>query len=299
MKYIELIFDFIVGIQWPLVIVTLCVIFRKPLFELIRKFKGVEYRRSGEGHELKANFDELKEKSKDLQIEEDVELSPKPISDPKTSILEAYKNLIESAEKKLEELNISLAKENYHNDALSYLSYTGVFSPDIESIIQNIEFIHHNVKRRPPRDINIESAENYLAIVKKIEKIINALDSLPALNLNAITFFLMVLYTIIDSNKHNDISFDTIHKHIEDGTILDFIAEIDETNYVEDVLKGGTWNNFREIYVQSLQSICRGYKGKERRKFGIENSGLCLLATWTNSIIADGSGWHPDKDLLQ
>jgi len=38
-----------------------------------------------------------------------------------------------------------------------------------------------------------------------------------------------------------------------------------------------------------------GYAGNERRKWGIENLGLCLLLAWTNKIIQQGSGWYPNE----
>jgi hypothetical protein len=38
-----------------------------------------------------------------------------------------------------------------------------------------------------------------------------------------------------------------------------------------------------------------GYAGNERRKWGIENLGLCLLLAWTNEIIQQGSGWYPSE----
>jgi hypothetical protein len=34
-----------------------------------------------------------------------------------------------------------------------------------------------------------------------------------------------------------------------------------------------------------LKSILGGYAGDERRKWGVENSGLCLLLAWTNELI--------------
>jgi hypothetical protein len=42
-----------------------------------------------------------------------------------------------------------------------------------------------------------------------------------------------------------------------------------------------------------LQRMCNAYSGDERKKWGVENSGLCLLLAWTNEIIQQGSGWHP------
>jgi len=36
---------------------------------------------------------------------------------------------------------------------------------------------------------------------------------------------------------------------------------------------------------EKLNEILGGYQGKEPRKWGIENNGLCLLLAWTNELI--------------
>jgi hypothetical protein len=51
--------------------------------------------------------------------------------------------------------------------------------------------------------------------------------------------------------------------------------------------------------VRHLQSIYGGYAGQERRKWGIENKGLCLLVAWTMEIIQQGSGWQSNEDIAQ
>ena len=55
--------------------------------------------------------------------------------------------------------------------------------------------------------------------------------------------------------------------------------------------------NFEGNYVRHLQSIYGGYAGQERRKWGVENKGLCLLIAWTTEIIQRGSGWQANEDV--
>lgn len=47
--------------------------------------------------------------------------------------------------------------------------------------------------------------------------------------------------------------------------------------------------------IKRLQDFRDCHSGNEMRKWGIENSGLCLLLAWTNEMIQQGSGWYPSE----
>jgi len=51
--------------------------------------------------------------------------------------------------------------------------------------------------------------------------------------------------------------------------------------------------NFVRYYHEQMHQMYDGYAGNERRKWGIENYGLCILLAWTNEIIQHGAGWYP------
>ena len=296
------IIEFVAEIKWPIAAVVLGLIFKKPLSELITKTKNFEYRKNSDGHEVTASFVSagLVDAKQNLKITNNAgEPSQEELPDPKLSIIEAYKNLEIAAEQKLKELNISLSETNFKGRALSYLSYKGAFSPKIESAIQDIQFLRNQVVHSSAENIDKEDAIDYLSVIHKIEKIVNALDRLPAMHLNAITMILRNISVILDSNKYTEISIDEIHEHIENGTILDFISGFDEARELKGIIESDLWEGFDKFYVQSLQSIYYGYAGNERRKWGIQNSGICLLLAWTNEIIQMGSGWHPNTDLSE
>jgi hypothetical protein len=63
--------------------------------------------------------------------------------------------------------------------------------------------------------------------------------------------------------------------------------------------RGNDEVNFEGHYVRHLKSIYGGYAGQERRKWGVENKGLCLLVAWTMEIIQQGSGWQSNEDVSQ
>lgn len=289
-------------LAWPIAVVVLGVLFKRPLSELIKNIKNIKFIKNKEGIQVNTSFlaTGLEDAKQNLEIQNTDKLpNQQKLSDPKLAILEAHKSLEILAEKKLKELNANLEQEEFKGTALSYLDYKGSFSPKIESVIRDIQFLRNQVAHSNSGDIDEEDAKDYLKVVQKIEKIIDALDTLPAMNLNAITMIMRNISVILDSNKYTDISIADIHRHIEDGTVLDFIANLDEAHELKGIMASELWKGFDKFYVQSLQSIYFAYAGDERRRWGIENSGICLLLAWTNEIIQMGSGWHANTDLSE
>ena len=45
------------------------------------------------------------------------------------------------------------------------------------------------------------------------------------------------------------------------------------------------WEEFRAWYVAGISENCRSMEGSERRKYGIENNGICLLISYTAEIL--------------
>jgi len=101
---------------------------------------------------------------------------------------------------------------------------------------------------------------------------------------------------MIDTGKYQDITIEEVKREIEKGTVLEYVAERGGTDIdLSLITKAETWPNFRSFYIEHLQSIYNAYSGNERRKWGVQNSGLCLLLAWTNEIIQQGSGWHSSE----
>jgi hypothetical protein len=118
------------------------------------------------------------------------------------------------------------------------------------------------------------------------------------MELTALTLLILQLNKLIDSGEYDDITIDEIHNHINDGTILRFLGERgQEGNF--SIHSGKTYGDFESFYVKQLQSLYDAYAGDERRKWGVQNKGLCLLLAWTNEIIQKGSGWKPNMNISE
>ena len=107
----------------------------------------------------------------------------------------------------------------------------------------------------------------------------------------SLTSLILSINSLIDSGKYNDITISDVHTAIENKTLLRFIQkkcgpDIDLSIH----LKSNAYGDFESFYEQKINQIYGGYAGDERRKWRIENLGLCLVLAWTNEIIQSGEG---------
>lgn len=58
-------------------------------------------------------------------------------------------------------------------------------------------------------------------------------------------------------------------------------------------LESTAYGDFENYYEEKIYQIYSGYAESERRKWGVERLGLCLVLAWTNEIIQ----WGDDLEL--
>lgn len=116
----------------------------------------------------------------------------------------------------------------------------------------------------------------------------------------ALTVLTLELNHLLDTGKYDDITIEEVHKHIDGGTILQFLRDRAGDDIDLSILMDSkTYGDFQGFYVKHLQSIYDAYAGKENRKWGVKNKGLCLLIAWTNEIIQQGTGWRPNENISE
>lgn len=115
---------------------------------------------------------------------------------------------------------------------------------------------------------------------------------------SALTLLILELNHLVDTGRYDGITLAEVKSHIRAGDVLQFLR--DRTGDDSDFsmfLDAGGYQGFDRFYSTYLQSILDAYGGKERRKWRVENRGLCLLIAWTNEIIQQGHGWRPDNNI--
>lgn len=108
------------------------------------------------------------------------------------------------------------------------------------------------------------------------------------MKVSALTLLILHLNALVDSGKYNDISIPDIHRAIEGKRVLRFLKERVGQDIDLSIHLSNTWGDFEAFYEEKLSDIYGGYAGNERRKWGVQNLGLCLLIAWTNEIVQQG-----------
>lgn len=109
------------------------------------------------------------------------------------------------------------------------------------------------------------------------------------LTLSGITAFLFEMNAAIDTGRYADLSVEEVEDHIEDGDLLDFLR----TRLGDDVDLSMIDDERATALTAWLFDILGGYKGRESRKWGVRNSGLCLLVAWAAELLQQKAWEQP------
>lgn len=98
------------------------------------------------------------------------------------------------------------------------------------------------------------------------------MDPLADTYLRDIGFRTMIL---IDDGQTASIA--EVHEKIQSGQIIEWLSELGADM---SILLSGKMDDAKDLTIKELQEVSTGFKGRERRKMGIENNGLCLLVNF-------------------
>lgn len=208
------------------------------------------------------------------------------------SLIEKYCDL------KLQQLMHKPHEENRtYSSPYVKLLYTGIFIPEFEVLLDKLRVLKFQIGNiENEADIGTEFTSEYLNAAKKACLYIQNITSIPSVNLHALTSIIYVCQMLIDKKEH--ISIEEILTEIENDNLINFLNEkyknkgvLINFNDIDSHHPG-----FKTFYNRALKSLNNAYGHKIRKKFGIENNGLCLIVSWTTEIIAMGGGWHPNED---
>ena len=299
MSNFEFIAVVIETVAWPATAFSVIYLFRNSIKKLFLSVDKLQYNKATISFRKAADntLDSIRTE-KDEDSEAVVQLEH--VDDPKLMVINAWCNLEKTAITKLRELMPKRAIADLGpNRALGYFEYMGVLIPRTKQALSELRQLRSQVTYLPPGTISIDGAKAYIQAAAIIRKQIEALSALPQIKLNRLTLLILEYNQLLDTGKYNHITIEDIHREIQQGTVLRYISNIagsdaDFSIYLDvpDEL------DFEAQYAQHLQSIYGGSAGRERRKWGVQNLGLCLLIAWTNEIIQRGSGWQPDEDVV-
>jgi len=288
-------------IIWPSVVLVVIFLLRKPIRSLLPFVENVKYKDFEVKFRKELNLikEEVKEAGIELKTEIDerteryklVEISPT------SAVIEAWKELEICARRKVEELAPKETKfKNALHRPIAYLEYTGALPPSTARTLRELQSLRNQATHSDEIKITKEDAIEYASLAKAIQKQIESIRELPKIKLTALTLLILEINHLIDTGKYNHITIQDTHKAIEQKRVIPYLAETtrgdsDFSLYTSE----GPYSSFVEYYHEQMYQIYEGYAGNERRKWGVENLGLCLLLAWTNEIIQQGAGWYPSE----
>lgn len=283
---------------WPLTIIAILVLFKKPILKLLPYLSTLKYK------DLELSFsDQLKEVEQDMKSvsgddQQKVEYHKDALANqpPTAVVIDHWRKIELAAKEKVSELfsgskELQLALQR----PIEYLQQTGTFIPSTIKNLSSLRSLRNQVIHQPEYAITDELAAKYANLALKMISRIDTLSELPRIKLTALTLLILEINQLIDSGKFDNILIDEIYDHIQNKDVIPFLAErtkghSDFSLFVSD---DGPYSKFIKDYHDQLECIYGGYGGSHRRKWGVENKGLCLLLAWTNEIIQSGAGWYP------
>lgn len=293
--------DFVAAIidstAWPVVALFTIWILRRHAGSLLSAIKEFRYK------DFAVTFEQNAEQARQaLPLPEPNKELPDRLSaniDPREAVLNAWSRIEEAAAQKYQELGPKGERKIEPGRAVAYFEYTGALTPTTQQVLLNLRDLRNQAAHSSSAGVTRAAAEAYIAAAASMSKQIEAMSSTPAVNLLYLTLLILQYNKLIDSGKYDDITISEVHRHIEDGTVLRFIKRraADDVDLSLHLSASAADQSFEQYYARYLRATYEAYKGNERRKWGVQNRGLCLLVAWTNEIIQQGGGWYPTEDV--
>jgi hypothetical protein len=108
----------------------------------------------------------------------------------------------------------------------------------------------------------------------------------PPFHISYLAMMLFSLSAMLDSGQHDGITIDDVKRHARAGDLIKFLQDCNGGSFAMGITESNP--EFGKWYVQQICDNCKAMEGRERRKYGIQNRGLCLLISYTAEIIQQG-----------
>ncbi|WP_148654573.1 hypothetical protein [Paraburkholderia caribensis] len=99
----------------------------------------------------------------------------------------------------------------------------------------------------------------------------------------SLTFIGFYLVAALDHDEGDKFTFDDVYSGIENGTLLADLKEKLPDSFDFSLFPPGGAEEL--AIIEALRPVAGGLEGRERRKTGVENSGLSLLIAFIFELI--------------
>ena len=288
MGSLEFIVKLVSAIAWPACLLIVLFFLREPVRRIVPLLERIKYK----DFEVRFFRQRLKVVRQSVPTDvsttkqlpgKDSELLKLADISPRAAIQGAWHEIEVIAETKLRELYPGKCGEaTSTQDALRILECSGVLIPSTAKALQEMSWLRNEAVHSDDFALSVSDASDYISVARSIRLQIEGITELPRVRLQALTLLILQINHLIDTKKYSDIGVDEISEEIKRGTVLRFLHDRAKGDFD---LTTSLDNDFEQYYAGRLQQIYNAYSGDERRKWGVENIGLCLLLAWTNEII--------------
>lgn len=91
------------------------------------------------------------------------------------------------------------------------------------------------------------------------------------------------LSALIDSGAHEGVTFADVKAHAQKGDLIQWLKALNGGYFASNFME--TVPGFEKWYVQEIANNCTAMEGRERRKYGVERNGICLLLSYTAELL--------------
>ena len=285
---------------WPVVVVLLFLRLRKHIESLFRGLQRFKFK------DFENDIKTLEQVREDIEIESNIGVAPKtdrsglrPVvgTSPALAVMEAWNDLERSAKNKAEEI---LPNDETFRDPLrrpfDYLNYKGVLSPTIASAVRDLREMRNRAARAENEAVSEDYANQFLGVIDLIKGQVDAITETSNIKLAVLTSLIMELNKLIDSREFDGITIDEVCDWIRNREVVRSLAARAEGKAdLRPYMDNGPYTGLMAFYHDQMNFILLRHTGDHKRKWGVENRGLCLLLAWTNQLVQQGSGWRPNE----
>jgi hypothetical protein len=91
------------------------------------------------------------------------------------------------------------------------------------------------------------------------------------------------LSSMLDSGQYDNITFQDVKRHSHDGDLIPFLKERAGGFFASNIFDAHP--NFSKWFTEEIAKNCIRMHNNERRKYGVQQRGLCLLVSYTAEIL--------------
>lgn len=116
-------------------------------------------------------------------------------------------------------------------------------------------------------------------------------------DIQTISYFIYEVVILVDKGFKEQIR--KVNEEMQEGRIIDYLSrKYDDFDGMHFLIEESDKNsNIRKKAINMLlQEYSCNFSGKEARKWGIENNGLCVLISWSVEMMRD---WKITEEILR